>query len=180
MKLKPNGEDAVYALAPAGSEGWVRGLKLDSVGWPMILIEWDRDHWTYNKEPDGWTFEEHFEPVEDEMSEEGNIEEQFEAFKKWQAEQQGGVEPVEIDVAERYQQDLRDATEIAKKAEGFFMVLIERQDDGVDLGFVPRVFNSLKDERIGALLESQLGIIAGYAHQQLAIELIRQQAQGEQ
>jgi hypothetical protein len=31
----------------------------------MVYIEWDKKHWTYNGEPDEWTFAEHFEPVKE-------------------------------------------------------------------------------------------------------------------
>src|SRR5690349_24834514 len=65
VRLKSNGEDALYAFACAGSEGWVRKLDHDSMGYPMVFIEWDKDHWAYNGEPDKWAFEAHFDKIED-------------------------------------------------------------------------------------------------------------------
>jgi hypothetical protein len=66
VKLKSDGQDALYAFACAGSEGWVRKLDHDKLGYPMIFVEWDKDHWAYNGEPDKWVMEAHFDKIEDE------------------------------------------------------------------------------------------------------------------
>jgi hypothetical protein len=57
----------MYQYARVHNEGFVRGLEYDTLGYPLILIEWDRDHWAYSGEDDGWTDEAHFELVEDQM-----------------------------------------------------------------------------------------------------------------
>src|SRR6266550_2150007 len=70
VRLKSSGQDALYSHAYAGSEGWVRDQKLDPLGYPLVFIEWDREHWADNGEPNKWAFEAHFEPVEgDEVAE---------------------------------------------------------------------------------------------------------------
>src|SRR3954466_5189582 len=87
VKLKSDGQDALYAFACAGSEGWVRNLDHDKLGYPMVYIEWDKDHWAYNGEPDRWAFEAHFDKVDNKMSDtpqapQGGTPEDFAEFVK--------------------------------------------------------------------------------------------------
>src|SRR4051794_22950181 len=73
VKLKGDRTE-VYELARAGAEGWVRDRRYDpldpSGGIRMVFVEWDSDHWGYNQQPNMWTFEDHFEPIEETMSDE--------------------------------------------------------------------------------------------------------------
>lgn len=65
VRIKNYVDPAIYdGMITIGNEAWVRGMKEDRWGLPMVLIEWDKNHWTYNGAPDGWTFAEHFEKVE--------------------------------------------------------------------------------------------------------------------
>lgn len=64
-----DGVDYLYPVATARSEGFIRKRKFDAYGFPMIWIEWDKEHWGYNGESDGWTFEGHFEITEKEKDE---------------------------------------------------------------------------------------------------------------
>ncbi len=57
------GSNIYQGFARNGNEAYIRGVKSDRWGLPMILIEWDKNHWTYNGAPDGWTFPDHFEKV---------------------------------------------------------------------------------------------------------------------
>lgn len=50
-----------------GHEGWIREHREEKYGYPQVLIEWDKDHWAYNGQPDGWTWEGHFELVEEQV-----------------------------------------------------------------------------------------------------------------
>lgn len=64
-EVDPNIYDGMTTL---WNEAWIRGIREDRWGLPMVLVEWDKNHWTYNGAPDGWTFAEHFEKVESEMA----------------------------------------------------------------------------------------------------------------
>lgn len=56
----------VYEMAPAYAEGWIRGRRVDPIGdFKMVYIEWDASHWTYNGQPNMWTFEDHLDKVRD-------------------------------------------------------------------------------------------------------------------
>lgn len=68
VELLPGRED-VYPRAVAAMRGVVRGLKKDRHGYPQAYIDWDKEHWRYNNEEDGWTFAAHFRPVEGEEKE---------------------------------------------------------------------------------------------------------------
>lgn len=63
VELK-DGCDEVYVLAWAGSRGTITAHDTDEHGFDRVYIEWDKDHWRYNGELDGWTFASHFEPVD--------------------------------------------------------------------------------------------------------------------
>ena len=52
-------------LAKVGNEGVITGHRRDKLGFPEIYIKWDREHWAYNHQPDCWTYEDHFELVEE-------------------------------------------------------------------------------------------------------------------
>lgn len=54
------GFDQVYRKASAGARGMVRGIKTDEDGFQLIYVEWDRNHFLYAGQPDGWTFANHF------------------------------------------------------------------------------------------------------------------------
>src|SRR3954462_1476071 len=62
VALKP-GADEIYTHAFVGSEGWVRAIKKDADGFEMVNVEWDKDHWRFNGQPDGWTFSDHFDVI---------------------------------------------------------------------------------------------------------------------
>jgi len=71
VRLREGVDSGFYGgLARVGCEGWVRRRKREKYGFPQVLIEWDKDHWAYNGQEDCWTWEGHFEAVEEvEMSE---------------------------------------------------------------------------------------------------------------
>ena len=66
VRLREGVDPGFYnGFSRVGNEGWVRKRKLDKYGYPQVLVEWDKDHWAYNGQPDGWTWEGHFEIAED-------------------------------------------------------------------------------------------------------------------
>lgn len=55
----------VYPTSVTGARGWVRAKRELRQTDPQIYIEWDKAHWRFRGEPDGWTFEHHFRVVSD-------------------------------------------------------------------------------------------------------------------
>lgn len=57
------GPEFYGGLAKVGNEGWITQHRRDRHGLPEVYIQWDRLHWADNRQPDGWTFEDHFDLV---------------------------------------------------------------------------------------------------------------------
>lgn len=66
VKLRDGIDSSFYlGMARTGMEGWITDYRHDRFDLPEAYIQWDTTHWAYNRQPDGWTFEDHFETVED-------------------------------------------------------------------------------------------------------------------
>src|SRR5271165_7482108 len=57
--------DLYRGYSCTGNEGWIRNHRTDEHGYFQVLIEWDHDHWAYNGAPNCWTWEDHFDLVEE-------------------------------------------------------------------------------------------------------------------
>jgi hypothetical protein len=201
VRLKGDGCDGYYPWATSGSEGWVRKQSFDH-GFPMIYVEWDKEHWTYNGEQDQWTFENHFYPIakgqnmsdknmvskEDflkavnqlfETSDEDESETQkVDRLRAGQvAEQHGEGVPEEDEQwpsVEKYNQVLDDSIKEARDAEAFLIVTVTREDvEAYDDGLlVPKVTNVYQSPESAILLEVQLSKLALLAHEGLAMHKI--------
>src|SRR5436190_12058316 len=69
VKLKDGIDPALYkGYSCTGNEGWIRNRRQE-MGYPQVLIEWDRNHWSYNGAPNCWTWEDHFDLIEGNMAE---------------------------------------------------------------------------------------------------------------
>lgn len=65
VRLRDGVDPSFYhGMAKTGNEGWVVARRKDNLGFPEIYIKWDPEHWAYNRQPDCWTYEGHFELVE--------------------------------------------------------------------------------------------------------------------
>src|SRR5271169_6004254 len=62
-----DGVDSVFfgGYSRSGNEGWIRKRKRDRYGFPEVLVEWDKDHWNYNGQPDCWSMEGQFEAAKE-------------------------------------------------------------------------------------------------------------------
>ena len=54
-----------YRGVSAGATGWVVDSKVDEYGFPMVKIEWDEMNHNWSGEMDKWTFESHFNLIND-------------------------------------------------------------------------------------------------------------------
>lgn len=165
VRLKGQGQDGPYAMAGAGSVGWVRERKLDSVGYPMVYIEWDRDHWTFNGETDMWTFEDHFEPVKEEAMSDKDKEKDLETrlrdlFLEFQAAHGDTSKASDL-----YHRRLKEAVEVAEEGSAFMVITLGRD-------YYPSVFYNYKDDKSGMLLEAQLSQLASQSHAHLVQDVL--------
>ncbi len=54
----------MHSRAFGDSEAIVKDRKVDRDGFPLVLIEWDKEFWNFTGQSDGWAFENHFDIVE--------------------------------------------------------------------------------------------------------------------
>ena len=89
------GPEFYGGLAKVGNEGWITQHRQDRYGLPEVYIQWDRLHWADNRQPDGWTFEDHFDLVRkpESMSDEPTPEQMMKIWKFFQSMK--NEEPVE-------------------------------------------------------------------------------------
>jgi BMFP domain-containing protein YqiC len=198
VRLKGDGSDNYYPSATSGSEGWVRKQSYD-YGFPMVYIEWDKEHWAYNGEQDQWTFENHFNPIAkgQNMSDKDMISktEFLEAMNQIFADADDDAQEEEDDVqkelqevmgtfdeekqwpsAKLYDKVLHTAVEEAQGAEAFLLITVSREDiEGYDDGIlIPKVVNIYQNPESGILLEAQLTKLAAVAHEELAIQKLHE------
>jgi hypothetical protein len=203
VRLKSNGEDNLYMFAAAGSEGWVRDQTHDPTGFPMVLIEWDKNDWRYNGEPNRWTFEAHFEPVEDDkMADEApklpegmDPQAMMAAFAQFLQSQTGDTSgavsqqsAVDAETAKMRGEFDKLVTEVSDrlhtpKVESMLVLWVEREKgDGPDQVLVPRVANYYMTPESGYLLESHLSKLAAMAHDEAVMaridQILRERASG--
>lgn len=156
VELLP-GRDEVYRYAVSGSRGIVTKQKIDDYGFPMIYIEWDKDHWRFNGEPDGWTFASHFQVIEDPEPEEEfdyefeDLGDLLEDITSAHGSKLGDVCPhcggIHTEEQEKYIDAMMSAFDEAADSEGFILLTIKRSS-GLPgtIMYVPEVFQAAVTE----------------------------------
>src|SRR3954469_9770081 len=168
-----DGADNVYLLALAGTEGWVRGHREDDDGFRMVAIEWDKEHWRYNGQPDGWSFADHFKAI-------GPPESPQEA-PEMSEDELPEPRPLDDDVDE-YIEQISQAMEAASESDGFFMLAIRRMPNPSnprETLFVPQVFTEALTQEAEVLLDVQLMECANASYQQVALNLLERLKGGD-
>lgn len=184
VRLKGDGQDSIYPAAYAGAEGWVRERDHDPHGFPRVFIVWDKTHWTYNGEQDGWTFDDHFDTIEGpKMNEDKSGPPPGEAvgptadprmieMLKHYANALGlDLVPKSEDEAKAYGKKRFDETIIAAQEDmigsrAFLTIVVKEQEDSenVDKMLVCKVYSDALEEVAEIVLEGQLSelVFGGY------------------
>lgn len=169
-----DGKDQVYVYALAGTEGWVRGSKQDSDGFELYKIEWDKEHWRYNGQPDGWTFAEHFKvigPPDPRAVEEEDDDEEVGEDIEMQDDPVSKEEELES-----YMETLSQAFDAAAEAEGFIVFTIRRvpnPEKPEEVAFVPTMFQHSSSKEASMLLDIQLADVASSNYQEMIFNLMQ-------
>lgn len=197
VRLKANGQDALYPMACAGSEGWIRKLDIDPLGYPMVYIEWDKNHWAYNGEQDRWTFESHFDPVEEnDMSDQQGqtpppefvnfMNMMWQQFQASQSESEAAPEPpplnepeadesaTPIATEEQFNQALAKSLDAAKESDAFILITVDRKalpNTSVPL-LTPSIVTCYKTPESGHVAELHMARFVAFAMEQLTIDKI--------
>lgn len=170
-----NGADNVYVYALAGTEGWVRDSKIDDDGFELVRVEWDKDHWRYNGQPDGWTFANHFSIV-------GPPAPPQDASEEEEAEVGLPEMPASEDEMERYMETLTEAMEAASEAEGFIIMTIRRvpnPENPSEVAYMPSTFSETTSKEAEMLLDVQVAEYASNAYQQVIFNLMQAMKRNE-
>ena len=154
----------------------------------MVFVEWDRDHWAYNDEPNQWTFESHFEIIEEgstvskKSSDDilrgiaGLIGEYLSDVDNDQGKTQESTAPTPdtADSPDEFIETIGNAHERATEADAFILISIneERDQAGNDI-MVPYVYSSHRNDIAGVLLHAQVAAFAAAAHREAALEIIQ-------
>jgi hypothetical protein len=175
-------------MAKTGNEGWVRKHRIDRNGLPEVWVEWDREHWADNMQPNRWTFEEHFDVVEEgsAMAEDNDITpEDMKLFLQFRQMMQGqeksvAPDPEVIDLEANHQAHFvaqkERATELMNEAEAFFYIGVSRQVDGESSPRGALVVGTAGDSlspETDLVLGMQLSAFAARFHDEAALMLIQ-------
>lgn len=182
VRLKLDGQDSLYQFAYAGAPGWVRGQDHDRLGYPQVFIEWDKNHWSYQGEPDKWALEAHFEPMEENVSQmPQNPEELMALFQKFLESQQPAgsddkptpAQTQEDDLKARWDKALADTQVLLGESDSFIAITVTRADrPGQPSVFVPRIVNFYKNAESGLLAELQLSKLAAMSHEEVIMDKV--------
>lgn len=176
VRLRDGVDPGFYnGYSRTGNEGWVRKYKFDKYGYSQILLEWDKNHWSYNGAPDSWTWEGHFEPVEDDMSNQRNqedaIREVTDGFVKgllhiFQPEadlpesEEPDAEPVKESGLSTEEEDwvvrIGAAQEVLNNARAFVTVALCAKEDDAEAPLQPYILMGAQDEKLGLICQSQV------------------------
>lgn len=196
VRLRDTVDPSFYGnFGCSGNEGWIADRRVDArFGLPEVYIKWDKNHWTYNGAPDRWTFQEHFELVNEEeldmsdtndqpqkKNEQSEQFKQFQAFLKSRGGGTGGKAPQRPqeprstpNVDKAYSQATDEVHELLNACEGFVVIGVTRRDHpeaekGV---LIPVAMTYAKNPESALLATSSASKYASEAHQQLVIETI--------
>jgi hypothetical protein len=172
-------------MAKTGNEGWVRKHRTDRNGLPEVWIEWDREHWADNMQPDRWTFEEHFDVVKEGRMADEITPEDMKLFLQFREMMQGqeavavDSEPEVTDLEAEHQAyfvaQRERATEIMANAEAFFCIGVQRQTGGEQARQGALVVGTAGDSlspETDLVLGMQLSTFASRFHDEAALMLI--------
>jgi hypothetical protein len=155
---------SMYPNARAYMEGTVERQRHDAFGYPHAYIKWDKTHWAYSGEEDGWTLEEHFEPVKEKKMADNKLDKDalWNLFEQFLAENENNeedtTEPTEK--LDEYEEKLRLAYEEAKEASAFVLVYVADAGGAI----VPVALEGARDKQLIPILEAAMSDLAAQAH----------------
>lgn len=198
VRLKEDRHE-VYPAAFGGSEGWIKDQRVDDFGnYKMVYVVWDREHWTYNGERDLWTFEDHFDKVEEEpMAEEPGKPSKdaiaqalsvlaqglgVESPTQGSPEQQPEPEVQPVEHEDRFHEILNRALDTVADGDAFMIVSVRAEDPppgvGVSHVLIPSFFSAATLPEARLLLYGQLAAVVADHHQELAVREIERTIEG--
>jgi hypothetical protein len=172
----------MYPAARAYGEARVKGKRHDDLGYPLIFVEWDKDHWAYSGEEDGWTLEAHFDLVEDQMEEKDLVKALSDLVKKFERKE----EPEEVNVENiddpddepSYDEMLEAALEDARDGEGFVVFVARKEAVGDTELVVPHIYRHSRRDDAALMLDAVMADTAAQTYASLAFMIIEKAKRG--
>lgn len=162
----------MYRSARAYGEGTVKATRHDDLGYPLIFVEWDKDHWAYSGEADGWTLEAHFDLVGEEKMDEKDLAKALaDLVKKF------GLDGVKEDKVEEkkgmtYDQVLNRAIDDALDGEAF-IVLVAKPESYDESGLiVPHIYVHSKSDDAAMFLNAVMADVAAQSYATLVFKMM--------
>lgn len=201
VKLRDGVDPSLYGgFSRVGNEGWIRKRKRDKYGYPQVLIEWDKDHWAYNGQKDGWTWEGQFEAVEEKVMADAapnnNLEDQVrgitENFVKSlftalnpQSETppddpDEGEEQASEGSSEEWDSLVSQAQESIGKSPAYLLVALEyTETPNVPPMIIPRVFHAAREPEHALVIQSQLAHLTASFQDATIAKILEHKAKAE-
>jgi hypothetical protein len=186
VKLR-DGLDDLYLPngIPVGSEGWIRERSFLPGNFPMVYIQWDKNHWTYSNQDDLWTYESHFEVVDKDktqVSEEVEVDPKLvativAAMQAVQGQQSTTVAPDDeskVDSrVEKYMEAMENAANAISEGDAFMAIVLKEVEVDGNRGYVPQIISDQQDPEAGFYLQAHLAEFVSNLHQGLLVEKIK-------
>lgn len=177
VRLRGEVDPTFYAgLAKVGNEGWITSHRTDRNGLPECYIQWDRLHWADNRQPNGWTYEEHFDLVKEPVTDTPTPEQLAHLWTTMKAIFVGDtpgppVEPQADDKVAQYQESAKEAAAAVEDAEAFITITVSRDPDEAapDGRMGVSMFGFSISPETEAVLGMQLAQAAAKFHQDAAL-----------
>jgi hypothetical protein len=204
VKLRGDVDPSFYnGFSRTGNEGWIRKRKRDKYGYPQVFIQWDKDHWAYNGQEDGWTWEGQFEAVEESMMADTpekptNIEEQvrgitenfvqaiFGALGQQQAddtppEPEAETSESEGTEAQQWESLAAEAGQAILNAPAYLVIALEPAEvpDAPPM-VIPRVFHASRDADYALIVQSQLAHLVASLQDTTIAGVLRKKSEDEE
>lgn len=179
-----------YSMARVYMEATVKAQRHDELGYPFVFIEWDKNHWAYSGEHDGWTLEAHFDLIEDSVSDDNNQDELLAALGELVKRFQDKPEETKVDDPSQVSEDEKSEDDFFGRLEKAFndalegeayVVLVARKEElaGREV-VVPHFYASSHRPDAMLLLEATMSDVGAQTHTQLAFESIRKSQQEDE
>lgn len=174
----------MYPDARVYNEAIVRARQHDQMGYPVIFIEWDKDHWAYSGEQDRWVLEAHFDLVEDQMAEDKKLDDLLNGLSDLVANfrDKDSDEVKSEDKAPSrdprptkelsYVEILAEAMEDAEQGDAFIVLVAKPENfNGAEI-VVPHVYMHSKREDAALMLDAAMADAAAQTHGRLVAKLL--------
>ncbi len=168
------GVEGVYKKAIAGAQGLVTDTRIDE-GFPIVYVEWDREHFRYTGEDDCWTFAQHFQPIEPDIDLFEFLENPERFLEKIFARVKDEEDQDEL--IEGFIASLTKTLNVLADSDGFLVVATKIEADPTNPErslVVPHVYSGFLSERAMAIIEAQVVQLAAMSHQEMALGILSQ------